>query len=88
MSPTVDQLLTFLTIAETLSFRSTARALVVAPAVVSERVRQLEATLGATLFRRTTRSVALTAQGQALIPFAVMIGSDEIKASTVTVRDS
>jgi LysR family glycine cleavage system transcriptional activator len=70
VSPTVDQLRTFLTIAETLSFRSTARALVVAPAVVSERVRQLEATLGAPLFRRTTRSVALTAQGQALIPFA------------------
>ena len=70
MSPTVDQLRTFLTIAETLNFRSAARALVLAPAVVSERVRQLEATLGAQLFRRTTRSVVLTPQGQALIPYA------------------
>jgi LysR family glycine cleavage system transcriptional activator len=70
LSPTVDQLRTFLTIAETLSFRSAARALVVAPAVVSERVRQLEAVLGVPLFRRTTRSVALTPQGQALIPYA------------------
>jgi DNA-binding transcriptional LysR family regulator len=70
MSPTVDQLRTFLTIAETLSFRAAARSLVVAPAVVSERVRQLEAALGAPLFRRTTRSVALTPQGQALIPYA------------------
>jgi len=70
LSPTVDQLRTFLTIAETLSFRSAARALVVAPAVVSERVRQLEAALGVPLFRRTTRSVALTPQGQALIPYA------------------
>jgi LysR family transcriptional regulator, glycine cleavage system transcriptional activator len=70
VSPTVDQLRTFLTIAETLSFRAAARALVLAPAVVSERVRQLEAALGAQLFRRTTRSVALTPQGQALIPYA------------------
>lgn len=70
MSPTVDQLRTFLAIAETLSFRSAARRLVVAPAVVSERVRQLEAVLGVQLFRRTTRAVALTPQGHALIPYA------------------
>ncbi len=70
LSPTVDQLKTFLAIAESLSFRAAARALVVAPAVVSERVRQLEATLGVPLFRRTTRSVVLTAQGQSLVPYA------------------
>ncbi len=70
LSPTVDQLKTFLAIAESLSFRAAARSLVVAPAVVSERIRQLEATLGASLFRRTTRSVVLTAQGQSLVPYA------------------
>lgn len=70
MPPTVDQLRTFLAIAEALSFRAAARRLAVAPAVVSERVRQLEAALGVALFRRTTRSVALTAQGQALVPSA------------------
>lgn len=70
MAPTVDQLKTFLAIAETLSFRAAARDMAVAPAVVSERVRQLEAALGAPLFRRTTRSVTLTAQGQSLLPYA------------------
>lgn len=52
--------------ARSLSFQAAARQLFVTPAAVSHQVKRLEAYLGVTLFHRGHRSVALTAEGDAL----------------------
>ncbi|MFN5724758.1 MAG: LysR family transcriptional regulator [Betaproteobacteria bacterium] len=59
-----DLLATFVKVAETLSVSRSAPALGVAKSVVSKRVAQLEEALGATLFSRSTRRVALTPAGE------------------------
>jgi LysR family glycine cleavage system transcriptional activator len=51
-----------------LSFKLAARELHVTPGAVSQQIRILETTLGITLFRRLTRSVELTREGQLLLP--------------------
>lgn len=58
-----DSLATFIAIANTGSFTETARQLAVAKSVVSARLKDLERSLGAKLVHRTTRPVALTADG-------------------------
>jgi DNA-binding transcriptional LysR family regulator len=57
----------FLAVAEQRSFTRAARALDVTPTAVSKAVRQLERRHGVVLFQRTTRSVALTEAGAALL---------------------
>lgn len=56
----------FLAVADRLSFSQAADALGVKPSALSHAIRALEERLGAQLFNRTTRSVALTPAGQAL----------------------
>lgn len=56
----------FLAVARRRSFNAAAAELGVSPSALSQSVRQLEARLGATLLRRTTRSVALTEVGRRL----------------------
>jgi DNA-binding transcriptional LysR family regulator len=51
------------TIAETMSFAKAARHLNTSPPVVTRAVAALEATIGARLFIRTSRSVRLTEAG-------------------------
>ncbi len=51
-----------------LSFTKAAIELCVTQAAVSHQVKGLEARLGATLFRRLPRGIALTDEGQALLP--------------------
>ena len=51
-----------------LSFTNAAIELCVTPAALSHQVKALEARLGATLFRRLPRGLALTDEGQALLP--------------------
>ena len=51
-----------------LSFTQAAIELCVTPAALSHQVKALEARLGATLFRRLPRGLALTDEGQALRP--------------------
>jgi len=58
----------FETVADLLSFRLAARRLAMSPAALSDRIHRLEAQLGAELFRRTTRKVALTDGGERLLP--------------------
>jgi len=60
----------FLAAAEHLNFRLAAAQVALSPAAFSDRIQRLEAELGARLFERTTRSVALTAAGRRLLPQA------------------
>jgi DNA-binding transcriptional LysR family regulator len=54
----------FVSVAEAGSFSEAARRLGVSPSAVSQAIRGLEERLGAALFRRSTRSVALTDVGE------------------------
>jgi len=58
----------FESVASYLSFAQAAHALHVTPAAVSMQVRSLEQYLGVPLFRRSGRSIALTAEGELLLP--------------------
>ena len=65
-----DMLLAFVTVAENLNVSKTATALAVGKSVISKRIAQLESHLGATLFSRSTRQVALTSAGEAYLEHA------------------
>src|SRR5579883_3175264 len=78
----VDQfsgLAEFLAVAQHASFRAAGAELRVTPSAVSQAVRALETRLHMPLFARTTRNVALTEAGAALLarlsPAAAEIGS-------------
>lgn len=60
-------MVTFLAVAELGGFRAAARRLGVTPSAVSHGIRALEERVGAPLFSRTTRSVALTEAGERLL---------------------
>ncbi|MET0307380.1 MAG: LysR family transcriptional regulator [Sphingomonas sp.] len=55
---------TFLTTARSGSFATAAKALRLTPSAVSRSIARLEARLGTVLLRRTTRSLALTPEGE------------------------
>ncbi|HEX7819555.1 MAG TPA: LysR family transcriptional regulator [Sphingobium sp.] len=61
------ELMVFMAIAEGRSFRGAAQRLGLSPSAVSHSMRSLEQRLGARLLHRTTRSVAPTEAGQALL---------------------
>lgn len=63
---TLTNLRTFLAVVQANGFSKAARQLDVVPSVVAKRIAQLEQTLGARLFQRTTRSVVLTPAGERL----------------------
>ncbi|MFJ7158018.1 LysR family transcriptional regulator [Streptomyces sp. NPDC101118] len=73
----------FLTVAEELHFTRAAARLYVAQQALSRDVRRLETALGAELFVRTTRQVALTPDGERLLPYArrVLEAQDELAAA-------
>jgi DNA-binding transcriptional LysR family regulator len=62
----MSNLKTFLAVAGGGGFSEAARKLHVVPSVVAKRISQLEKTVGARLFDRSTRSVVLTEAGQQL----------------------
>lgn len=64
---------TFLELARTGSFTSTAARVHRTQSAVSAQVRRLEDMLGARLFERTTRSVVLTPAGERLVPHAMAV---------------
>ena len=77
----IEQLRTLLAVARTLSFTRAAQELGIGQPTVSQHVRKLEAAVGRTLFLRDTRTVTLTADGEALAGFARTIVSVQQEAS-------
>jgi len=65
-----EHLRTFLAVAETLSFSRTGERLGIGQPTVSMHIRKLELSVGRPLFVRDTRTVTLTADGEALTGFA------------------
>lgn len=65
--PEYHQLRAFIAVAETLNFSRAAAILGVSASSLSQLVRGLEERVGVRLLQRTTRSVALTEAGQALL---------------------
>ncbi|MGW1834853.1 LysR family transcriptional regulator [Streptomyces sp. NPDC002067] len=63
----------FTAVAEELHFTRAAARLYVAQQALSRDVRRLEREVGASLFVRTTRRVALTADGARLLPYALRV---------------
>lgn len=63
----LNALATLAVVARTRSFRAAADQLGVTRSAVSQAVRKVEDTLGTAVLRRTTRSVALTEAGEALL---------------------
>lgn len=75
----------FVATAEELHFTRAATRLYVAQQALSRDIRRLEGELGAELFVRTTRHVALTAEGARLLPYArqVLTAHEEFSAAAV-----
>ena len=66
--PPLNALRAFEAAARQLSFSRAAQEMHVTPAAVSHQVKALEARLGVVLFRRLTRGLRLTDEGQMLLP--------------------
>lgn len=64
--PSLDHLKGFVTAARHASFTKAGEALFLSQSAISRQVQALEAQLGAPLFRRSTRQLALTPQGEIL----------------------
>lgn len=70
MKPTLDDLALLLTIADEGSFTAAAKALGVPKSTVSRRLADLELLLRTSLFRRSTRALSLTDEGQRIYALA------------------
>jgi DNA-binding transcriptional LysR family regulator len=64
MNISLTKIRCFIAVGETLSFRAASERLNMSQPAVSNHIRDLEATLGVTLFKRTTRNVVLTSDGE------------------------
>ncbi|MCQ9368025.1 LysR substrate-binding domain-containing protein [Brevibacterium sp. 50QC2O2] len=82
----VQQARAFLTVAQELHFGRAAERLGMAQPLLSRTIRALEEDLGCSLFARTTRSVALTSTGYALLDPARRLLDDEREAREVVRR--
>ncbi|MCR5154570.1 MAG: LysR family transcriptional regulator [Lachnospiraceae bacterium] len=69
----IENLRTFLLLADNKSYTVTARQLYLAQSTVTNRINELEAEVHFKLFDRTKRSVLLTQEGEQFIPYAEKI---------------
>lgn len=70
----------FLAVAAGGTLSAAARQLGIGPMQASRRIAALEADLGVRLFHRTTRSLALTAEGEAFAPYAATLAEADESA--------
>lgn len=77
----LDGVVAFVAVAETGSISDAARRLRLAKSVVSERLAELERSLGATLIHRTTRKLALTPDGLSFLERARRISGEAADAA-------
>lgn len=73
---TIKQLRAFVAVAQTLSFAQAGERLYISQSALSLSIKSLEDRLGGRLFSRTTRSVNLTPEGEALLPLARRLIAD------------
>lgn len=64
------QLECFLAVAECLNFARAAESMNITQPSITHQIRSLETELNTRLFHRTTRTVALTAEGRIFLPFS------------------
>lgn len=67
---TLKQLKAFLVLARTLNYANAANELCLSQSALSLSIKTLEEELGGKLFKRNTRRVEITLEGQSLIPYA------------------
>ncbi len=67
---TLKQLKAFLVLARTLNYANAANELCLSQSALSLSIKTLEEELGGKLFKRNTRRVEITPEGQSLIPYA------------------
>lgn len=79
---TLDQIRTFVTVADSGSFRSGAARLMRVQSAVSHAIANLESELGLQLFDRSGYRPVLTAEGQALLAHArdILLRADAMRA--------
>ena len=77
----LDGIASFVAVAEAGSISAAARRLHLSKSVVSERLAELEQSLGATLFHRSTRRLSLTEDGSAFLEKAERIVRDVNEAA-------
>jgi DNA-binding transcriptional LysR family regulator len=63
----LEMLKVFVAVADKASFAEAARSLRISPTAATRAIAALEESLGATLLRRTTRSVSVTPEGAAYV---------------------
>ncbi|BAL22973.1 transcriptional regulator GcvA [Azoarcus sp. KH32C] len=83
--PPLNALRAFEVAARHLSFKLAAEELSVTPTAISHQIRGLEGDLGVPLFRRLTRALELTPEGEAMLP-KLREAMSAIAASVETVR--
>lgn len=77
----IDGIVAFVAVAEAGSISEAARRLRLSKSVVSERLSEMEKTLGATLLHRTTRKLTLTEDGLAFLERATRIANEVREAA-------
>lgn len=79
----IEHLKLFIRVATTHSISAAGKSLGLSPAVASNHINKLEASLNVRLVHRTTRQVSLTEEGKAFLPYA-----EDVIASVVSARAS
>lgn len=72
----IRQLQYFVDLSETLNFTKTAQNFYISQTAITKQIQSLEGDLGIPLFHQSKKSVSLTSEGQAYLPYAKKILED------------